>query len=189
MGGDSGRRRFLLRTGFLEGMLAGICAHLGRSFCKTMIRRDLKAHNLRTASGARCNTFRMNGYSERLLLNVIPFHRWPKTPNGKLPEAFTILKYATHPSYAKTNEEMPLNTYNITLRYDDRTAGSEGRTIKVDASSIAGAIGKATRDFVKGLDRKQRFDANKGLRVEAVRAAADAEKEPATATAAAAGSE
>jgi hypothetical protein len=40
----------------------------------------------------------------------------------------------------------------------------------VDASSIAGAIGKATREFVKSLDRKQRFDMNKGLKVEAVRA-------------------
>jgi hypothetical protein len=41
--------------------------------------------------------------------------------------------------------------------------------IKVDARSIAGADGKATREFVKGLDRKQRFDKNKGLKVEAVR--------------------
>ncbi len=62
-----------------------------------------------------------------------------------------------------------MNTYNVTLSYEDRTAGSEGRTIKVDASSIAGAIGKATREFVKSLDRKQRFDMNKGLKVEAVR--------------------
>jgi hypothetical protein len=58
-----------------------------------------------------------------------------------------------------------LNTYNVTLKYEDRNAGSEGRTIKVDASSIAGAIGKATREFVKGLDRKQRFDMNKGLKI------------------------
>ncbi len=62
-----------------------------------------------------------------------------------------------------------MNTYNVTLRYEDRKAGSEGRTIKIDASSIAGAIGKATREFVKSLDRKQRFDMNKGLKIEAVR--------------------
>ena len=62
-----------------------------------------------------------------------------------------------------------MNTYNVTLSYEDRTGASEGRTIKVDASSIAGAIGKATREFVKSLDRKQRFDMNKGLKVEAVR--------------------
>ena len=61
-----------------------------------------------------------------------------------------------------------MNTYNVTLKYEDRKVGSEGRTIKVDASSIAGAIGKATRDFVKGLDRKQRFDMNKsGLEIAA----------------------
>ncbi len=62
-----------------------------------------------------------------------------------------------------------MNTYNVTLRYEDRKAGSEGRTIKIDASSIAGAIGKATREFVKSLDRKQRFDMNKGLKIEAFR--------------------
>ena len=62
-----------------------------------------------------------------------------------------------------------MNTYNITLSYEDRNASTEERTIKVDASSIAGAIGKATRDFVKSLDRKQRFDMNKGLKIEAKR--------------------
>jgi hypothetical protein len=35
--------------------------------------------------------------------------------------------------------------------------------IKVDVSSIAGAIGKAMRGFVKSLDHKQRLDANEGL--------------------------
>jgi hypothetical protein len=66
-----------------------------------------------------------------------------------------------------------MNTYNVTLSYEDRKGGPEGRTIKVDASNIAGAIGKATREFVKSLDRKQRFDMNKGLKVEAVRVTAD----------------
>jgi hypothetical protein len=66
-----------------------------------------------------------------------------------------------------------MNTYNVALSYEDRTGSTEGRTIKVDASSIAGAIGKATRDFVKSLDRKQRFDMNKGLTVEAVRVTTD----------------
>jgi hypothetical protein len=80
-----------------------------------------------------------------------------------------------------------LNTYNVTLKYEDRKVGSEGRTIRVDASSIAGAIGKATREFVKSLDRKQRFDANKGLRVEAIRVSTD--KEESTASSVAAGSE
>jgi hypothetical protein len=62
-----------------------------------------------------------------------------------------------------------MNTYSVKIRYEDRTKGSEGTTAKVEASSIAGAIAKASREFVKGLDRKQRFDANKGLQVEAVR--------------------
>jgi hypothetical protein len=83
--------------------------------------------------------------------------------------------------------EIALNTYNVTLKYEDRNVGSEGRTIKVDASSIAGAIGKATREFVKSLDRKQRFDMNKGLKVEAVRVTTD--KEEVTASAATTGSQ
>jgi hypothetical protein len=62
-----------------------------------------------------------------------------------------------------------MKTYNVKLSYEDRSGGSAGRTIEVQASSIAGAIGKATREFVKSLDRKQRFDMNKGLKVEAVR--------------------
>jgi hypothetical protein len=74
-----------------------------------------------------------------------------------------------------------LNTYNVTLKYEDRNTGTERRTVKVDASSIGGAIGKATRDFVKSLDRKQRFDANKGLHIEAVRVTTDKEKVTATA--------
>lgn len=82
-----------------------------------------------------------------------------------------------------------MNTYNVTLRYEDRSKGSEGQTVKVDASSIAGAIGKAARDFVKGLDRKQRFDANKGLKIDAVRVNTDKEEVPASATAATAGAE
>ncbi len=71
-----------------------------------------------------------------------------------------------------------MNTYNVTLRYEDRQKGSEGRTIKIDASSIAGAIGKATREFVKSLDRKQRFDMNKGLKIEAVRSTSEKTGEP-----------
>ena len=71
-----------------------------------------------------------------------------------------------------------MNTYNVTLKYEDRKVGSEGRTIKVDASSIAGAIGKATREFVKGLDRKQRFDMNKGLKIEALRVTTDKSEVP-----------
>jgi len=77
-----------------------------------------------------------------------------------------------------------MNTYSIKLRYEDRSKGSEGKTVKVDASSIAGAIAKAAREFVKGLDRKQRFDANKGLQIEAARVLSEGDK---TETAQAAG--
>ena len=63
-----------------------------------------------------------------------------------------------------------MNTYDVKCKYEDRKAGSQGRTIRVEATTIAGAIGKAARAFFQGLDRKQRFDANKGLTLEAARA-------------------
>ena len=66
-----------------------------------------------------------------------------------------------------------MNTYSIEIRFEDRGKGTEVKAVKVDASSIAGAIAKAAREFVKGLDRKQRFDANKGLTVEAMRVNTD----------------
>jgi hypothetical protein len=74
-----------------------------------------------------------------------------------------------------------LNTYNVTLRYEDRKTGSEGKTLRVDASSISGAIGKAAREFIAGLDRKQKFDLNKGLHIEAVRVLTGSRDTPETA--------
>jgi hypothetical protein len=74
-----------------------------------------------------------------------------------------------------------MNTYSVKIRYEDRTKGSEGTIVKIDASTISGAIAKAAREFLKGLDRKQKFDANKGLTLEAVRVTidkADAAEEP-----------
>ena len=79
-----------------------------------------------------------------------------------------------------------MNAYNITLKYEDRSGTSDSRTIRIDASSIAGAIGKAAREFVKGLDRKQRFDANKGLQIEAIRITTEKTEEPESAAGAAA---
>jgi hypothetical protein len=62
-----------------------------------------------------------------------------------------------------------MKTFEVSFRYQDRNAGPEGATVKIDASSLPGAIAKATREFVKGLDRKQRFDMNKnGLEIKAV---------------------
>lgn len=70
-----------------------------------------------------------------------------------------------------------MKTFDVNFRYQDRKDGAVASTIKVDASSLPGAVGKAVREFVKGLDRKQRFDMNKsGLEITAkpTDAAADA---------------
>ena len=70
-----------------------------------------------------------------------------------------------------------MKTFEVNFRYQDRKDGAVASTIKVDASSLPGAVGKAVREFVKGLDRKQRFDMNKsGLEITAkpTDAAADA---------------
>ena len=53
-----------------------------------------------------------------------------------------------------------MKTSKITLSYEDREKGREHHHVSVDASSLPGAAAKATRDYVKGLDRKQRFDMN-----------------------------
>jgi hypothetical protein len=59
-----------------------------------------------------------------------------------------------------------MKTFEISFRYQDRNNTSEGSTVQVDASSLPGAVAKGTREFVKALDRKQRFDMNKnGLAV------------------------
>ena len=54
-----------------------------------------------------------------------------------------------------------MKTFQVEFRYQDRKNGPEGSTVKVDASSPPGVIAKSTREFVKGLDRKQRFEMNK----------------------------
>lgn len=59
-----------------------------------------------------------------------------------------------------------MKTFEVQLHYRDRNDGKVESTVKVDASSLAGAVAKAAREFVKGLDRKQRFDVNKnGLEI------------------------
>jgi hypothetical protein len=61
-----------------------------------------------------------------------------------------------------------MKTFEVQFRYQDRTEGTVESTLKVDASNLPGAVGKAVRQFVKGLDRKQRFDMNKdGLEITA----------------------
>jgi hypothetical protein len=59
-----------------------------------------------------------------------------------------------------------MKTFEVRLRFQDRTESAVEKKVKVDASSLPGAVAKATREFVKGLDRKQRFDMNKnGLEI------------------------
>ena len=61
-----------------------------------------------------------------------------------------------------------MKTFEVSFCYQDRESGNEESTVKVEASSLPGAVAKATRQFVKGLDRKQRFDMNKnGLEIKA----------------------
>jgi len=47
-----------------------------------------------------------------------------------------------------------MNSYSVKISYEDREKGREETTAKVDATTIAGAIAKASREFIKGLDRK-----------------------------------
>ncbi|HET7106824.1 MAG TPA: hypothetical protein VFI38_08440 [Candidatus Acidoferrum sp.] len=70
-----------------------------------------------------------------------------------------------------------MKSFEVHFRYQDRTAGTVESTVKVDASSLPGAVGKAVRDFVKRLDRKQKFDMNKsGLEISARPAGAAADE-------------
>jgi hypothetical protein len=61
-----------------------------------------------------------------------------------------------------------MKSFEVRLRYQDRNGQTAESTVKVDASSLPGAVAKAAREFVKALDRKQRFDMNKnGLEITA----------------------
>jgi hypothetical protein len=80
-----------------------------------------------------------------------------------------------------------MKTFEVQFRYQDRNEESAEKTVKVDASSLPGGVAKATREFVKGLDRKQRFDMNKnGLEIKA-KVSDGAAEEPAKSSAEAAG--
>jgi hypothetical protein len=61
-----------------------------------------------------------------------------------------------------------MKTFEVHFRFRDRNEGIVESTVNVDASTLPGATAKAAREFVKGLDRKQRFDMNKnGLEITA----------------------
>ena len=81
-----------------------------------------------------------------------------------------------------------MKTFEVQFRYQDRTEATVESTVKVDASSLPGAVAKATREFVKGLDRKQRFDMNKnGLGITAKLVGTATESQAETSAEAAAG--
>jgi hypothetical protein len=59
-----------------------------------------------------------------------------------------------------------MKSFKVSFEYEDRSKGAAGTSLKVEASSLAGGVAKATREFMKSLDRKQRFDVGKsGLSV------------------------
>jgi hypothetical protein len=61
-----------------------------------------------------------------------------------------------------------MKTFEVRFSYRDRNEETVESTVKVDASNLPGGVAKATREFVKSLDRKQRFDLNKnGLEITA----------------------
>lgn len=73
-----------------------------------------------------------------------------------------------------------MKSFEVQFRYQDRTEGAVKSTVQADASSLPGAVGKAVRQFVKGLDRKQRFDMNRNgleITVKSVSATTDAQAE------------
>ena len=81
-----------------------------------------------------------------------------------------------------------MKSFEVQFRYQDRTEGTVESTVKVDASNLPGGVAKATREFVKGLDRKQRFHMNKnGLEITAKSAGATTETQAKASTEAAAG--
>jgi hypothetical protein len=81
-----------------------------------------------------------------------------------------------------------MKEFEVQLRYRDRNEETKESTVIVDASSLPGAVAKAAREFVKSLDRKQRFDMNKnGLEITARSSGASAETQATTSSEAAAG--
>jgi hypothetical protein len=81
-----------------------------------------------------------------------------------------------------------MKAFEVQFRYVDRNEQKVESTVMVDASNLPGAVGKATREFVKGLDRKQRFDMNKnGLEITAKSFGASTESQSETSAEAAAG--
>jgi hypothetical protein len=76
-----------------------------------------------------------------------------------------------------------MKTFEVQFRFRDRNEAPVESTTEVSASSLPGAVAKAARGFVKGLDRKQRFDMNKnGLEITAKSVGTAAEGQPEAST-------
>ena len=81
-----------------------------------------------------------------------------------------------------------MKTFEVQFRFRDRSEEMVESTVTVEASSLPGAVAKAARGFVKGLDRKQRFDMNKnGLEITAKSAGTTTAEQTEKSTEAAAG--
>ena len=71
-----------------------------------------------------------------------------------------------------------MKTFEVHLRFQDRTDTTVESTVQVEASSLPGAVGKAVREYAKSLDRRQRFDMNKnGIEITAKASGAASEAE------------
>ena len=63
-----------------------------------------------------------------------------------------------------------MKTFSVRCTFEDRKLGpGVGCTIKVEASSVTVAISKGVREFWQGLNRRERFDAMKSMKIEARR--------------------
>jgi hypothetical protein len=90
-------------------------------------------------------------------------------------------------SEGQKREVRNMKTFEVQFRFRDRREETVESAVTVEASSLPGAVAKAARGFVKGLDRKQRFDMNKnGLEITA-KSAATTPEQAETSTEAAAG--
>ena len=80
--------------------------------------------------------------------------------------ASTCAKHSARPNPLNGDN---MKTFEVSFSYQDRKNEAQTSSGKVEASNLPGAVARATREFVKALDRKQRFDMNKnGLEIKAV---------------------
>ena len=62
-----------------------------------------------------------------------------------------------------------MKTYEVRIRRYDRRDGVSNWSIqKIDATSVSTVVGRAVRDYVKGLTAKERRDSAKSLEIKCV---------------------